>query len=84
MYYLKHEINFKRPKANIAFSNPQDPDKNILERKSILLVKVLKLDLKVLCQPTTVEPHFNEHLQDQGVLFAGVGSVRSPGFWGRA
>ncbi len=29
---------------------------------------------------TTVEPHFNEHSRDQGFLFAGVGSVRSPGF----
>ncbi len=33
----------------------------------------------------TVEPHFNEHPRDQGLLFAGVGSVRSPGLssWGR-
>ncbi len=28
----------------------------------------------------TVEPHFNEHPRDQGLLFAVVGSVRSPGF----
>ncbi len=29
---------------------------------------------------STVEPHYNEHPRDQGLLFAGVGSVRSPGF----
>ncbi len=34
---------------NITFLNP---NKYILERKSILLVKVLKLDFRVLCQPT--------------------------------
>ncbi len=28
--------------------------KDILERKSILLVKVSKLDFRVLCQPTTL------------------------------
>ncbi len=28
----------------------------------------------------TVEPHFNEHPRDQGFLFVGVRSVRSPGF----
>ncbi len=38
---------------NITFFEPLGPKKNILERKSILRVKVLKLDFRVLCQPTT-------------------------------
>ncbi len=39
--------------------------------------------LREVAEPSdtsTVEPHFNEHPWDQGFLFAGVGSVRSPGF----
>ncbi len=37
---------------NITFLNPREPNNNILERKSILLFEVLKLDFGVLCQPT--------------------------------
>ncbi len=55
------------PKSNISQSpqhhlfKPLGPKllKDILERKSILFVEVLKLDFRVLCQPTIKLLHKN-------------------------
>ncbi len=37
---------------NVTFSNPEDSYKGILKRKSILFGEILKLDFRVLYQPT--------------------------------
>ncbi len=38
------------------------------------------MSLDAITGGVTVEPHFNEHLRDQAFLFAGMGSVRLPGY----